>query len=119
MASPAIQKRPSVINFADTTSQKPSDLLTKDLCFKIFIVVSIFLAAVVVITGILALMASKGALPTSMSAIAKLSVIGEVNSYVMLSGGIILFVLGVVSWSCHLRKENQPKTPHRDTSRRF
>jgi hypothetical protein len=78
----------------------------KNLCFKIFIVVSVFLAAIVVIVGILSLMASKG-LVTGMPSISKLSVIGEANSYVMLCGGIALFVFSILSWSVHLKKEKQ------------
>jgi hypothetical protein len=89
-----------------SNSTNAKDMSTKDICFKIFVVASIVLAAIVVVAGILALMASKGALPGTMDSISKLSVIGEVNSYVMLGGGTVLFVLGILAWSCQLRKEN-------------
>jgi hypothetical protein len=76
------------------------------MCFKIFVVASIVLAAIVVIAGILALMATKGALPGGMDSVSKLGVIGEVNSYVLMGGGISLFVIGILAWSCQLRKES-------------
>lgn len=86
---------------------RPSkDIVIRNICFKIFVVASIVLAAVVVIAGILALMATKGALPGGMDSVSRLGVIGEVNSYVLMGGGISLFVIGILAWSCQLRKEN-------------
>jgi hypothetical protein len=84
---------------------------TKDICIKIFIVVTVFLAAAVIVTGILALMAVKGIYPSGMEFIAKLGVIGEINSYMMACGGIALLILGIFAWSCQLRKENQEHLP--------
>lgn len=84
---------------------RAKELAKTDLCVKIFIVASIVLAAIAIVAGILALMASKGTLPNGMSAITHLSTIGEVNSYVMLGGGIVLFVLGILAWSCQLQDE--------------
>lgn len=86
-------------------SIKPDPAPLTNLCFKIFVVVAVVLAAVTVIVGILALMAVKGAIPGEQ--INPLSVIGEVNSYVMISGGALLFILGLLAWSCQLHKEGQ------------
>lgn len=77
------------------------------LCFKIFVVIAIVIAAVTVIVGILALMVAKGGIPGGMGSINKLAVIGEVNSYVMICAGCGLFIIGILAWSCHLSKENQ------------
>jgi hypothetical protein len=88
------------------------EVLKKDICFKIFTIVTILLAAVAIIAGSLALMASKGTLPPSIYSLNKLSVIGEANSFVMLGGGIILFILGVLAWSLHLKKESQLRGTH-------
>ncbi|HEY4831777.1 MAG TPA: hypothetical protein VIH61_04365 [Waddliaceae bacterium] len=90
-----------------TALRRSNDVAPKGVCFKIFIVATIVLATIVVVTGILALMVCKGALPSKMTSVASLYVIGEVNSYGMLGGGIALFVLGILAWSCHLKKENQ------------
>ena len=79
----------------------------RDICFKIFVVVTIILATVIVVVGILALMAARGALPAGMGPILKLNVIGEVNSFVMLGGGIVLFILGMLAWSYHFKKEQR------------
>lgn len=84
----------------------------KDICFKIFIVATIVLATLVVVIGILALMAVKGALPVGFKAISNLNLIGEVNSYVMVGGGITLFVLGILAWYCQIRKENRESLSH-------
>jgi len=83
---------------------KNEEFFFKDLCFKIFIIFSTVLAAVVIIVGILALMACKGLVPV-LTGITQLSVIGTANSYVMICSGIALFVLGVLSWGFHLKNE--------------
>ena len=87
-----------------STVVKPVDLRLTDLCFKVFVVVAVVLAAIVVIVGILALMAAKGAIPGDPPS---LKGIGELNSFVMISGGAFLFVLGLLAWSCQLFKESQ------------
>jgi hypothetical protein len=108
MSSAAIPKKTVS---AETSLQAPAkpfqDNGAKGICFKIFVIASIILAAITAVVGVLALLASKGALTGRMSSISDLSVIGEVNSYVMLSGGIALFVLGILAWSCQLKRENQ------------
>ena len=95
-----------------SAAAQPVDLRLTDLCFKVFVVVAVVLAAIVVIVGVLALMAGKGAIPGDHH---PLKAIGELNSFVMISGGAFLFVLGVLAWSCQLFKESQqhivPNTP--------
>lgn len=83
---------------------QPVDLRLTDLSFKIFVVVAVVLAAIIVIVGILALMAVKGAIPGDPH---PLKAIGELNSFVLISGGAFLFVLGILAWSCQLYKESQ------------
>ncbi len=85
------------------------------LCFKFFVVVTVVLAVVLVIIGILALMASRGWMPTDTAN--NLSTIGEVNSFVMISGGCLLFLLGLLAWSCQIHKDNflQPLSPRHTT----
>jgi hypothetical protein len=90
--------------FLNGVSDKPGSTRGA-LCFKIFLVVTIVLAAITVIIGIIALLAVKGAIPGEVSN--PLSVIGEVNSYVMIGGGALLFVLGMLTWCCRLHKEWQ------------
>ncbi len=83
---------------------QPVDLKLTDLCFKIFVVVVVVLAAIVVIVGVLALMAARGGIPGNPH---PLKVIGELNSFVMISSGAFLFALGILTWSCQLYKEAQ------------
>ncbi len=122
--SPLTQKQPSLsrwmtpLKLGYNPEASVSDLSPRgpehphaNLCFRVFIVVSIVLALVVVVTAILAIMASKGLFPDAMASIHKLSVIGEVNSYVMLGGGLSLFILGVVAYSCLLFKQVQSPPP--------
>ena len=79
----------------------------QDIGFKIFVVVTVVLASIIAVVGILALCASKGFIPSGMGSIEKLTLIGEVNSYVMIGAGIGLFVLGILAWGCHLNKESK------------
>lgn len=70
---------------------------TNTVCIKVFNVVTIILAAIVMTAGILALLTSKGIFPPDMS-VNNLKVIGEVNSYMMTLGGVALFTLGLIAW---------------------
>jgi hypothetical protein len=102
MSSHSISMRPSPPLL--TPFQEPRQ---KDICFKVFVVASVFLAAVIVTVGVLALLASQGSIPPNLSAIGKFSVIGVPNSYMMIAAGIALFILGIASWICHLSKEKE------------
>jgi hypothetical protein len=97
--------QPRLTSFVSSPPKK-NDSVATDICFKIFVIATTVLAVAVVVIGVLALMASKGLL-SHMSSVAKLSAIGEVNSYVMIGGGIALFILGILSWGYHLKKEAQ------------
>lgn len=79
--------------------------------FKIFIVVVVIFAAIGIIVGVLALLAHKGVFTSGMEDIAKLAIIGEVNSYVILAIGVPLFILGMFAWGHYLRKGNLPLRP--------
>ena len=85
---------------------------TENICFKIFVVATIILAAVVVVAGILALMASKGTLPFGWEPFSKMKIIGELNSYLMIGGGISLLFLGLFSWNFQIRKEKKLLSNH-------
>lgn len=74
---------------------------SKDLVFRIFVVVSIFLASLLAVVGVLALMATQEALPSSLTSIVKLAVIGEANSAVMIAGGCALFGFAIFAWKCY------------------
>lgn len=76
--------------------------VSRDICCKVFIVFSICLAAVVVVTGVLALMSIHEALPAGVNSMT-LSAIGQVNSCLMIGGGFVLFVLGIFTWACALK----------------
>jgi len=74
---------------------------------KVFIVATVFFAAAVVAMGALALLASNGSGFAGLNAIASLSAIGSVHSYIMLCGGTLLFALGILTWGCHLHLSKQ------------
>lgn len=81
---------------------------SKNLAFRIFVVISIIFAALLVIAGVLALMATQEALPSSLSSIVKLAVMGEANSAVMIAGGCALFAFAIFAWKCY--EDNQRKS---------
>ncbi|MCC5832333.1 MAG: hypothetical protein JJU12_04745 [Chlamydiales bacterium] len=64
----------------------------------------IFLGAIALVTGVLALLASQGTLASGLNSVSKLSHIGIVNSSLMIAGGAIVFMMGLAAWTCHLRK---------------
>jgi len=84
---------------------------SRSICLKAFVIFVIVIGAVALVTGVLALLASKGVLPSSVNSLMQLAKIGEVNSYLMICGGFSLFVLGIVAWTCHLRKEHLAELP--------
>lgn len=75
---------------------------SNNICLKVFIVATVFFAAAVVAMGALALLASGGSSFAGLNAIASLTAIGSVHSYIMLCGGTLLLALGILTWGCHL-----------------
>jgi uncharacterized membrane protein len=76
------------------------------ICMKIFIISTMVTAVALCTTGILACMVYKGMF-TGMVGLNALCVIGEINSYGMMIGGVVLFVLSVFAWACHLKQEKE------------
>jgi hypothetical protein len=77
---------------------------SRNIALKTFVIFVIFLGAVALTVGVLSLLASQGVLPNGMNSIAKLAVLGVVNSSLMVAGGVLIFILGVAAWVCHLHK---------------
>lgn len=77
----------------------------KSICFKVFVVVSVLLAVIAIITSALAILGYNGVI-SGLNSIGQLLKIGEVNSYLMLTAGTIMFAISLVAWVCHLKKEN-------------
>lgn len=77
---------------------------SRNIALKTFVIFVIFLGAVTLAVGVLSLLASQGVLPNGMNSIAKLAVLGVVNSSLMVVGGALIFILGVAAWVCHLHK---------------
>lgn len=80
---------------------------SRSICLKAFVIFTIVMGAIILVTGILSLVASRGAIPPNVNSLTELAKIGEVDASVMVGGGFVLFVLGIVSWTCHLHKEQK------------
>jgi hypothetical protein len=114
-ATPSLSFSRSVLSRNDTETAGNSNF--KALCFKIFVVVTSVLAIVILVTGILALMASRGWLPEGMGAVQNLAeIIGEVHSWVMIAAGIGLFIITALAWTFHLHKEKDGEMQAQSTT---
>lgn len=76
-------------------------------CLRAFVISVIVIGAIALVTGVLALLASHGAAPQGLNS---LSAIGEMNSYLMVIGGGILFGFSVVSFACLVQKEKNAES---------
>lgn len=93
------QSRNSIQIHGDVLKQE-----SPNICLKTFVIFVIFLGALSLVTGVLALLASQGSLPSGINSISNLTRIGIVNSSLMIGGGIIIFLMGVAAWTCHLHR---------------
>lgn len=75
----------------------------KDYCTKFIVITTVVIAIITTMTGMFALFASTGGLPPGLNAFHSLSSVGEITSYYILGGGVILFGLGLGAWICHAR----------------
>ncbi len=80
-----------------------------DVCFKIFVVVTFIFSFVTAVIGLIALIAIKRGLPADI--VDKFSMIGEVNSALMVAGGFFLCALAVISGICHIKEEQRLFSP--------
>lgn len=103
LINPLTPHRPSSGTLSD------NEQVLSSLTFKVGIVGALILAAITITAGVLALMVSKGGLPSGMNSVNHLRVIGEVNSYVMICAGIGLFVISMLAWGYH-KDENRNRS---------
>ena len=72
----------------------------KESCMKAFVIFTVAIAALTLITGALGILSSQNVLASGISGVSQLSQIGAVNSYLMVGGGFVLFILGIVTLTC-------------------
>ena len=76
----------------------------KETCMKAFVIFTVAIAALTLITGVLGMLSSQNVLAGGISGVTQLSQIGAVNSYLMMGGGLVLFALGIAVLTCKRNK---------------